>query len=329
LNSDPSERFAVFAIRDFPVALQLLGKLGMHNSILLELSKLPVLLIVYIIEFGFFALVMLRCFRWGMWKVAPLSRQRRMLWMMLFVCLFTMSIVRSETSGVNDLGIRGMLVVQFALLILSAPFVHDVFSRNDAPVEKDLHSRRIKVSLLFTLILGVTGTAYQLVALRCYAPLADAGKLKRSERFLGAPGFGERTYWLREGFSRLSELTPSTALVQYNPVRDETLTAHLYSTRRAVMGDAFCASAFGGDVQNCRKAFPHIASVFNSPDAARKLNLDGLCNEFQVNVLVATDADPVWQDKDSWVWTRLSLISNPSVRATACGSGLQSETLQP
>ena len=245
----------IFAIRDFPVALRFLGKLGMHNSILLELSKLPVLLIVYVLEFGFFALVMLRCFRRDMRKAASLSRQRRMMWMMLAVCLLTMSIVKSDSSGVNDLGIRGMLVVQFALLILSAPFVYDVFFRNDAAAQKDLHVRWIKVSLVFTLVLGVAGTAYQLVALRCYAPLADAGKLKRSERFLGAPGFGERTYWLREGFSRLSELTPSAALVQYNPVRDETLTTHLYSTRQAVMGDAFCASAFGGDLKIAGRHF--------------------------------------------------------------------------
>jgi hypothetical protein len=324
LNSDPGERFAYFAIRDFPVALHLLGKLGMHDSILLELSKLPVLLIVYIFEFGFFALVMLRCFRWGMGRGAPLSRQHRMMWMMLVVCLLTMSVVKSDSSGVNDLGIRGMLVVQFALLILSAPFVYDVFFRNDAAAQKDLHARWIKSSLVFTLVLGVAGTAYQLVALRCYAPLADAGKLTRSERFLGTPGFGERTYWLREGFSRLSKLTPSTALVQYNPVRDEALTAHLYSARQAVMGDAFCASAFGGDVQNCRKAFPRIASAFNSPDKARKLNLNAFCDEFQVNVLVATDADPVWQDKDSWVWTRPSLLATPLVRATACGSATHS-----
>ena len=90
------------------------------------------------------------------------------------------------------------------------------------------------------------------------------------------------------------------------------------------MGDAFCGSAFGGDVENCRKAFPHIASVFNSPDAARKLNLDSFCDEFQMNVLVATDADPVWKMKDSWVWARSNLLANPSMRATPCGSGLQS-----
>jgi hypothetical protein len=83
----------------------------------------------------------------------------------------------------------------------------------------------------------------------------------------------------------------------------EVLMAHLYSTRKAVMGDPSCGGAFGGDVVICRKAFPYIASVFNSPDAVRNWNLDGFCNDSHVNVLVASDIDPVWQDIDSWVWT--------------------------
>ena len=48
------------------------------------------------------------------------------------------------------------------------------FFRNDAVCTEGLGARWIKVSLIFTLVLGVVGTAYQLVALRSYAPLADA-----------------------------------------------------------------------------------------------------------------------------------------------------------
>ena len=328
LNSDAGDRFATFAIRDFPWALQRLENLGVHSSILIELSKLPILLIVYVIEFGFFALVLLLCLRQEIRRNAFLIRQRRMLWMMLAVCLLTVSIVKSDSSGANDLGFRGMLVVQFVLLILSAPLVHDVFLRNDVAARVGLGTSWIKYLLSFALIFGVAGTAYQLVALRFYAPLVDAGRWQRVERFLGTPGFGERTYWLRDGFTRLSRLDPSMTPVQYNPVRDEVLIAHLYSTRQAVIGDAFCGSAFGGDAQNCRKEFPRVASVFNSPDAARKLNLDGLCDELHLSLLLATDADPVWRDKDSWVWTRRSLLTNPSVRAIPCGSGLESAALR-
>ena len=234
------ERFAYFAIREYPDAIELLSNLGLHNQLLLELAKVPILFFVYILEFGFFALILVLWLRRGRKLPPRLNRQHRMGWTMLAVCLLAMSVLKSDTSGANDLGFRGMLVVQFVLLIWAAPIVHDAFFASDAVTRSGLGARWIKPSLIFTLVLGVAGSAYQLFALRCYAPLADLGKLERTERFLGAPGFGRRTYWMRAGYSRLNQLTSSSASVQYNPVRDEVLISHLYSTRPAVMGDSYC-----------------------------------------------------------------------------------------
>jgi len=312
------DRFAFFALREASDIVDFLGGLGIHNSLLQHLATLPVLLLMYALEFGFFALILvldLRQRRNG----RKLEGKRRMLWAMFAVCLALMSVLKSGATNVNDLGIRGMLVGQFVLLILSAPIVHTVFFRSSAAPQAGLGARWVRYSLLCTLAVGAAGTAFQLAALRAYAPLADAEILGRCERFLGSPGFGERTYWMRKGFGELDRLTPSRAFVQYNPVRDETLIAHLYSTRQAVMGDSSCGSAFGGDIAACRKAFPRFDPVFNSPDS-RSLKLDEFCEEFHIAALVATDADPVWQDRKSWVWVRPSLLNdNPSMRAIACG----------
>jgi len=322
LNSGGGEHFAVFAIRDFPVVQVWLNQLGLHNLILLDLSQLPVLVLVYVLEFGFFALVLEICFRRDIRQRFLLSSQRRMMWAMLIICLLTMSFLKSSTNVGNDLGFRGILVAQFVLLIWAAPVVHELFCRNRGAAPADFGGRRIRFWLILALALGLAGTVCQLAALRIYAPLADAGMWgERIERFLGTPGlkFGERTYWLREGLDKLNRLTPATAFVQFNPVRDEVAIVHLFSARQAVMGDPFCASDFGGDLQACRNVFPTFASVFNSPGAARELNLDGFCDEFHINVLVATDIDPVWQDRESWVWLRPSLVANPSMRAIPCG----------
>jgi len=315
------QHLASFAIRDFPDATVLLGKLGIHSELLLEAAKLPVLLVVYILEFGFFAVILILCLRRDLRSQSPLSTQRHMAWWMFVVCMLTVSFLKSESTPQNDLGFRGILIVQFILLIWAAPIVHDLFfSRNHAP-GTDLVRPWVRTLLITTLVIGVAGSFWQLIALRSYAPLADLGKIARAETFLGPPGagFAERTYWLREGYFRLDQLTSSTASVQYNPVRDEVFTSHLYSTRQAAMGDAFCGAAFGGDVAKCRVAFPSITKVFNDPDAVRNLNLDNFCDEFQVNVLVANDTDPVWKDPRSWVWTRSNLLSNPSMRAVSCG----------
>jgi hypothetical protein len=243
-----------------------------------------------------------------------------MLWMMFTVCLLTMSILQSDSTGSNDLGFRGILVVQFVLLIWSAPLIHDFFCRSRAIEQVASGVPWIKFSLIFTLVLGVAGTAYQLAALRCYPLLADAKKLVRTETFLGSPGFGERTYWMREGFGQLSRLTLSSATVQYNPQKDAVAIAHLYSTRQAVIGDAECGTTFGGDPQVCKKALPYFAAVFNAPDVVRSWSLDRFCDAYHVDVLVATDTDPVWNDPYSWVWIRPSLHANPSLRAVACGA---------
>jgi hypothetical protein len=288
--------------------------------LLLNLAKLPMLLYVYALEFGFFALIVPLYLRRERHRPAGLVRQRHMAWMMLAVCLLTLSILQSNTSGSNDLGWRGMLVVQFVLLIWAAPLVDEVFFRRESAAGAGLQARWVKISLASTLALGVAGTALQLALLRSYAPLADSGKIVRSEEILGAPRFGERTYWLRVGFSQLEKLTNPSNVVQYNPIGDEVLIAHLYSTRQAVTGDDNCGSVFGGDAGQCRKAVPYFVAVFNNPDSVRNWNMDRFCNAFGVHVLVATDADSVWYDANSWVWTQPLLVANPMMRAITCGS---------
>jgi hypothetical protein len=178
----------------------------------------------------------------------------------------------------------------------------------------------IKLVLACTLVLGLAGTVLQLALLRFYAPLADTGKLQRTEVFLGDPGFGERTYWLRAGFGQINRLTSPATIVQYNPVGYEVEMAHLFSARQAVIGDAFCGSAFGGDTQRCREAFPYFATAFNNPPVVQDWPLDQFCRDYHVDVLVATDVDPVWNDMYSWVWMRPALVSNHALRAVACGA---------
>jgi len=322
-----SERFASLALRAAPMAAPLLVRLGVQSPLLVYFLALLVLLVVYFFEFGFFALVLWLCLRRDMRRATPLSQPRRMTWMMFVVCMVTMSVLQSAATGSNDLGFRGILVAQFVLLVWSAPILYQVFSGNGAVQENGLRVRRwFKIAMVFTLVLGVGGTAWQFVLLRGYPPMVDTGKMPRSESFLGTEGFGGRTYWMRQGFERLNALTSSDAVVQYNPVGNDRYEANLYSTRQAAMGMQDCGSAFGGDPKRCAQALPFIASLFNVPDTVREWNLDGVCDQFHMNLLVAADSDPVWQDRDGWVWTRPALFANPSFRAIPCGTASKSRS---
>jgi hypothetical protein len=332
------DRFAFFALRDFSPATLIFAKLGIHSDWLLDLSKLPILVVVYLVEFGFFAYIGFLCLARDRRSRRPLGENQRLAWTVVAVCLLAMTILKSNTTGANDLGWRGMLVVQFVLSVWAAPLTYEVCRRKSVVRQAAVSGRDsvsqsapttrpwpgwVKISLLCTLAIGVAGTAWQLIALRCYGPLADSGTWKREERFMGPPGFGERTYWMRQGFGRLNEMTSPNTIVQFNPVRDEVLIARLYSDRQNAMGDDGCGSAFGGDLQKCRDAFRYFAAVFNDPDTVSAWNVNQFCDKFAIPVLVATDADPVWGDPNSWVWRSPVLVSNPQMRAVRCGTGLR------
>jgi hypothetical protein len=282
-----------------------------ENPLFLALAHVALLPGVYLLEFGFFAVVLGITWLRDRRASPPLPRRRRMLWTIFTVALLAMSFITSNATGFNDLGFRGMLVVQFVLLLWAVP-VTDELSRGEG-------NRWLRLILRGTLLLGVAASLWQLIALRAYLPMADAGQIERVERSFGSPGFAGRAYWLRRGWEEIARRTPASAVAQYNPVRDDVVTTHFYSNRQAVAGDAFCTAAFGGDVGNCRVAFPQIAAVFNDPKAMRGRDVDAFCAKFHISLLLATDADPVWGDGHSWVW-RAAMFASPQVRAIPCGS---------
>jgi hypothetical protein len=309
-------RFVFFALRRFDPAFEVLSSAGVKSALVLRLLDIPLLVLVYVFEFGFFLFAMLLFCRADARKEVA-NRQRPMAWMMLISCIVTMSFVQSDTTGSNDLGFRGILIAQFVLLIWSVTVTYGAFFSKTPTLKAE--PMWIRVGLVGTLILGVAGTVFQVAALRLYAPLTDRNIVSRSERFLGAPGFGERTYWLRTGYSKLNTLTPPTASIQYNPFFGEAFVAHLYLNHQAVVGDYGCGSDFGADPQKCTQPLLYFAAAFNRPEIASTWDIDAFCREFQVDVLVATDADPVWRDVNSWVWTRAPLYANPAMRAVSCG----------
>jgi len=316
-KSTTGQRFVIFAIRDFPNAIDWLRGVGVHGPAL-DFAKLPILLIVYFVEFGFFFCVAVLRLKRELLDGPALSQQRRAAWVMLASCLVLVSILQSDPglSGGNDLGFRGMLVVQFVLLLWAVPLMHDILAKqNSASGVRPIW----KVALVGTLLLGVLGTSEQLLMLRCYALLVDSGKIHRSESYMGLPEFGRRTYKLREGVTQLEHVTTTSTILQYNPLSENAFLIHLYSSRQVVAGDATCGSNFGGDAEKCREAMPYLSAIFESPADARGWNLDRFCDTYSLNLLVATEADRVWYDPGSWVWNRDAVVSNDSLRAIPCG----------
>jgi hypothetical protein len=318
-GSGGEQRIVFFAFRRLTFVFDLLVANGVTNPLIHRLLDLPVLIVVYFFEFGVFFVTAVLYRRMETQSGIRITRQQRMGWTMFVTALTATTFLQSAATDANDFGFRGILVVQFILLLWASEVVYEVFFAINDIYKQGLGSSWIKPVLMLALILGALASVYQISILRLYAPLADRGILERTETRLGGTDFAEQTYWLREGYEQLQAKLPAHAMVQYNPDNNEVLITHLYNQRQALAGDAGCNAGFGGDPHACAQLMPYIQTVFNEPIYVRQWNLDGFCRQFHVHVLVATPADPVWSDPESWVWRKPLLYGNVGMRAVNCG----------
>jgi hypothetical protein len=313
--SAAGSRFAFFALRDYPVAQEWLKLQGVTSPRVLQFSQLPSLVIVYLFEFGLYFLVGWYCLRQEIRRGWMISLRERALWVMGGLSLVIVTFVASDSTGVNDLGFRGILIVQFVLLIFAAPLIADLFAG------KLQCGLAWKAALWLSLVIGVLGTLVQVGIFRFYAPIVDAGISRRTEPWMGlSPGIGKHTLDMRESLEHLKAITSPTAVLQYNPEGPDLFLFHLYADRQAAAGDESCGAGFGGDPQKCKQFYGYISAVFNKPETTHDWDVDRFCDAVHVNVLVATSSDVVWKDTESWAWTRPPLLANSAMRAIACGT---------
>ncbi len=311
--------FVFFALRAYMPTYAWLQQ-WVRSPILMDCAKLPIIVGVYFIELGFFFCVAVLRFRHELGST-PLTDQRRAAWVLFTTCLLIVTTMQSEASGNNDLGFRGILPVQFVLLLWAAPLVHDLFCRHRLAASSPRIGAVTKAVLAGTLLLGLLGTGFQLVLLRWYAPLVDAGGFQQTEGFLGKPqNVGRRTYLLRDGLAQLDKVTTPAFVLQYSVFSMNYFFLQLYATRQVAAAGEDCGTTFGGDFEKCQQARPYLRAAFQSPEHIRNWDMDRFCDAYHVNVLVATDADPVWRDRDSWVWSRKAVVANDSLRAIPCGT---------
>jgi hypothetical protein len=323
--SQSGQGFAIFAVRDFYPIQAWLIRHGLGHPVILGAAKLPTLVLVYIVEFGFFLIAGVVRFRRILSARWPPARQERAAWVMLGTALVVTSFLRSAVISNNDLGMRSALVVQFVLLLWAVPLVNDFLTRHSWSTFGFKRRTGLKYLTAATLGLGIIATVYQLSMLRLYAVLADTGKITRTESFMPAsPGGGERTYGLRDGYEQLERLIPADAVVQHNPTAEAFAAVLLYSQHQTAATGPDCGTAFGGDPSRCRQVVASLANAFGVQEPGANVNIDQMCDLLSINVLVASERDQAWQDNRSWVWNRQSIVVNKYLRAIPCGNFQQS-----
>ncbi len=294
------------------------------------LSALPLqlvdMLLTYILEFGFYFFA-----GWLMLRVHLRQEGRRQLTEMQTACVYLLAVslvlisfLQSSVIQNNDLGFRGILPAQFILLLWGALLIERLWYERKGP-EKVYLSRMGKGLLVATLLLGALGSAYQVAMLRAFPILRDHGLMREQNQF-GQPASGEigaDSYLIRSAYEQLDAKLPGNTVVQYNPESPAMRQMLLYDRFQSV--DAFgsdCGTPFGGSLAECQSVKAALVPLYEarSETALRLDDVDAVCDSLSISVLVAQASDPVWQLKESWVWTRKPLAANSYIRAIPCGA---------
>ena len=245
--------------------------------------------------------------RWKTWRAKRYTLERQdlaaiaMIGASVTICTF----LRSSLIGNNDLGWRGFLIAQFALLLWTA----------DLLAEWPRVPRRSLLTAL--IVLGAAGTAYDVAILRLYPLLSERGAVP----LLGWMGpdrqLGRRTYAVREACEWARAATGPGAVVQDNPAEVQQDTAVLYYVeRQALAADSHCLTTFGGDPGDCAPIAESLKQLYSAQ--ADTSSLQRVCAAQPIDILVVKDLDPAWGNRESWVWRAPPVFANEYVRMFRC-----------
>ena len=309
-----------FAVRRFNGIDGILKTIGLPSG-WQPLTDLLLLPLNYFMEFGFFFVV--GCLRLrGYWRNRSLlSRGDLFALTMFLVTLLICSFLRSSVISNNDLGWRGILFVQFLLLLWAVDLVEQWKPGCVAPPERDwTHtSPRLKSFLRLLLLIGVAGSLYEVAAVRFFPMLSDTGLVRRYVYLATDTKLGKRAYALRQLYEKLDATLPPAAIVQHNPdIPDVDLFYGLYAHRQTAAQGTDCGATFGGDPRLCPPVFSRLKRLFGAGHSVEPAEVASACRDLSIDVLVVKDTDPVWPDKTSWVWKTQPLFENSFARAFAC-----------
>ncbi len=280
------------------LVLSIFGIVHPAQLIVVDFLLLP---LNYFLEFGYFFAVAWLVWRGYLARRQPPTRAGLASFTMLAASLLVGTFLRSTATHNNDIAWRGLLLAQFVLLLTAA----------DLPPARGT----VKLALAALLVLGAAGVVYDLAILRFYPVLSDAGVLPAIDWMSPDRKFGERTYANREAYEWLRAHTPARAVIQQNPrpVFQDTFYG-MYGHRQTVAADPTCGAAFGGDPRGCAAILTVLAPLYSGGSRA----FEDACARLHIDVFVARDSDPAWRDRESWIWTRRPVFTNPYVRLFAC-----------
>jgi len=265
----------------------------------------------YFLELGFFLAAALVWWKRYRASRQVLTRAEAATALMISTSVVICTFLRSSVIGNNDLGWRGFLIAQFGLLLLAV----DVVSDWGTEAGRD---RRVFLTVL--LVLGAAGSVYEIAINRFYPLLADRGTVATVSWLAPDRQAGKRNYAVREAAEWAAGAAPGDAIIQFNPhTASQNTSAYLYAGRQMLAADDNCLSTFGGDPALCPASITELNRIYPRAGQTAESALDGVCRNLPIDLIGATDTDPAWSDRRSWVWQQRPAFANGYVRLFRCG----------
>ncbi len=309
--------FVEFEVRTFNLGIDIAQQIGfnLQTQSAVTVANLIFLPINYVLELGFFLAVGALRLQQVVRGRVEASANELAAWTLVATSFLIGTFLRSSTIGSNDLGWRCFLPAQLILLLWGATTVHDWWFHGVAPQPAPRPWTHGMLAIL--LILGITGTAYEVFMLRMFPILSDRGAIRGESWTTQDQQFGKRAYALRSAYEALDAQLPSSAVLQNNPAQEDQILDMLYSGHDIAAGGSECGSAFGGDPDICAPRVQELAGLFALPDGS---NLDATCRKYGIDAVVVENSDDVWREPSSWIWKRQPAVANDYVRAFRCGA---------
>jgi hypothetical protein len=255
----------------------------------------------YLLELGFFAVAAALYWSSRVEKVP----ERDSVYLLLFSVSFLFSTFFKSNLQYNDLGWRSFLPAQFILLLWATEWVAAFLWRRQ-PERRPSWQAAMVAGLL---LLGVWGTAYEVVVLRSAPVLADLHSPERR---------GEHLYRIREAYAWVNKNLPPAAIVQHNPAVWLEQYHGLYGERQVVVADKAQGELFGVDPALLAEVALPVAELFWMEEEVTIAQVEKVCQRRGIDVLLVKNSDRAWQKSDSWVWRMEPLYDNGHVRLIAC-----------
>jgi hypothetical protein len=266
----------------------------------LQAAYLLALPLNYFLELGFFLVAGVVYYRH--WRESPLTPDLDLLLCCLTACsLLIVSFFRSAVHD-NDLGCRGAMPIQFALLVWATAVIDQRWisfrRRSNEPVAGWRQDALRRLAAAF-LVIGVLGTATDQFLARFYW-----GFSQDSQHALA----------LRRAYEALRKKFPPSAIVQHNPrIRREVMEG-LYADRQVVAADRETGPVFGVDFVRYSKVENDLAPVFLDCGAGSQAYAEATARRYRITAWLLKDTDPIWACANSWVWGGKPIFQNRFVR---------------